>query len=122
MAVFSWVTDVSVRIQNEVLSKLVNNNRAHVMDKQDQPIEYPIDGTLDLHIFAPEETKEAVEEYIRVCLEKNITTIRIVHGKGIGVKREIVHSLLKKHPNVIRYRHEGGSGGGWGATVVDLRP
>jgi DNA-nicking Smr family endonuclease len=116
------VADVSVRIQNEVLSKLVNNSRALVINKQDQPIEYPIDGTLDLHMFAPEDTKEAVEEYIRVCLEKDITTIRIVHGKGIGVKREIVHSLLKNHPNVVAFRHEGGSGGGWGATVVDLKP
>ena len=114
--------DISVRIQNEVLSKLVNNSRSLVINKQDQPNKYPIDGTLDLHMFAPEDTKEAVEEYIRICLEKNITTIRIVHGKGIGVKREIVHSLLKTHPNVVRYRHEGGSGGGWGATVVDLRP
>lgn len=122
MEVLSWVEDVPLSIQNEVLSKLVNNGRALVINKQDQPIEYPIDGTLDLHLFAPEETKEAVEEYIRACLEKNITTIRIVHGKGIGVKREIVHSLLKNHPNVVSFRHEGGSGGGWGATVVDLKP
>lgn len=92
------------------------------MDEQQQPNEYPIDGTLDLHMFAPEDTKEAVEEYIRACLEKDIMTIRIVHGKGIGVKREIVHSLLRKHPSVLSFRHEGGSGGGWGATVVDLRP
>lgn len=92
------------------------------MNRDDKPIDYPIDGTLDLHMFAPEDTKEAVEEYLRVCLEKNILTIRIVHGKGIGVKREIVHSVLKNHPNVARYRHEGGSGGGWGATVVTLKP
>jgi DNA-nicking Smr family endonuclease len=91
------------------------------MDESNEPIEYPINGTLDLHQFAPEETKEAIKEYIRICLEKNILTIRIVHGKGIGVKREIVHSVLEKHPNVIRYRHEGGSGGSWGATVIDLR-
>ena len=85
------------------------------------PIEIPIDGTLDLHEFAPNETREVVEEYIRVCLEKGIHTLRIVHGKGKGVKRRIVHSLLDEHPHVISYRHEGGSGGSWGATVVDLR-
>ncbi len=91
------------------------------MDEEDRPVEYPIDGTLDLHMFAPKDTKEAVLEYIRVCLDKHILTIRIVHGKGIGVKREIVHSALEGHPNVVRYQHEGGSGGGWGATVVDLK-
>ncbi|MFZ5980900.1 MAG: Smr/MutS family protein [Candidatus Zixiibacteriota bacterium] len=85
------------------------------------PVEYPIDGTLDLHLFAPRDTGEAVLEYIRVCLEKKIYQIRIVHGKGIGVKREIVQKLLANHPNVASFRHEGGSGGGWGATVVDLK-
>jgi len=87
----------------------------------DAPVEYPIDGTLDLHQFAPRDTKEVVLEYLRVCLEKNILAVRIVHGKGIGVKREIVHKILREHPNVVSFRHEGGTGGGWGATVVDLR-
>ena len=90
-------------------------------EDNNQPLEYPIDGTLDLHLFAPSETHDAVEEYIRVCLEQNILALRIVHGKGVGVKRRIVQSLLDKHPNVVRYRHEGGSGGSWGATVVDLK-
>ncbi|MBN1212545.1 MAG: Smr/MutS family protein [candidate division Zixibacteria bacterium] len=90
-------------------------------DDEREPVEYPIDGTLDLHLFAPEDTKEAVLEFIRVCLEKKIYHIRIVHGKGIGVKREIVRKILESHPHVAAYRHEGGSGGGWGATVVDLK-
>ena len=90
-------------------------------DSNEDGVEYPIDGTLDLHQFSPRETREAVQEYIRVCLERGILQIRIVHGKGIGVQREIVRSMLKAHPSVISFRHEGGSGGGWGATVVDLR-
>lgn len=88
----------------------------------DQPINYPIDGTLDLHQFAPSETKAVVEEYIAACLERGLLAIRIVHGKGIGVQREIVRLLLEQHPHVISFRHEEGSGGGWGATVVDLKP
>jgi DNA-nicking Smr family endonuclease len=92
-----------------------------MISDDDKSVEYPIDGTLDLHLFAPGDTKEAVLEYIRVCVEKNILAIRIVHGKGIGVKREIVHAILRDHPHVISFRHESGSGGGWGATVVDLR-
>ncbi len=89
-------------------------------EENEKPAEYPIDGTLDLHLFAPEDTKEVVLEYIAACLERGITKLRLVHGKGIGVKREIVHSLLKMHPSVAKYYHEGGSGGSWGATVVDL--
>lgn len=87
----------------------------------DEPASYPIDGTLDLHQFAPDETRAVVEEYIRVCLEKSIYSLRIVHGKGKGVQRRIVQSLLSEHPNVVAFRHEGGSGGSWGATVVDLK-
>ncbi|UCD65130.1 MAG: Smr/MutS family protein [Candidatus Zixiibacteriota bacterium] len=90
-------------------------------DTNDSPSEHPIDGTLDLHLFAPEDTREVVLEYIRTCLDRGITRLRIVHGKGLGVKREIVHSVLAGHPDVTRYYHEGGSGGGWGATVVDLK-
>ena len=86
-----------------------------------EPIEYPIDGTLDLHQFQPKEVKEVVVDYIEACLEKGIYALRIIHGKGIGVQREIVRSILEKHPNVEDYRHEGGSGGSWGATVVNLK-
>lgn len=92
------------------------------MNIEDQePLEYPIDGTLDLHQFQPREVQNVVADYIDACLEKGIYSLRIIHGKGIGVQREIVHSLLRKHPAVICFRHEGGSGGSWGATVVDLR-
>jgi len=92
------------------------------MNSEDQePVEYPIDGTLDLHQFQPKEVKAVVADYLDACLEKGIYAVRIIHGKGIGVQRQIVQSLLKKHPAVIGFRHEGGSGGSWGATVVDLK-
>jgi len=87
-----------------------------------EPHKYPINGTLDLHQFLPQDTKEVVLEFIDACLKKKIYAIRIVHGKGKGVQREIVHSLLKRHSQVSRYKHEGGSGGNWGATVVYLTP
>ncbi|MFQ5452888.1 MAG: Smr/MutS family protein [Candidatus Zixiibacteriota bacterium] len=90
-------------------------------DNNDKPFECPINGTLDLHMFAARDTKEVVLEYIDACIKKNIFKLRIVHGKGIGVKRNIVHSILKNHKNVIDYYSEGGSGGGWGATVVNLK-
>lgn len=86
-----------------------------------KPADYPIDGTLDLHLFAPADVKEVVLEYIEACQKKKIRQIRIIHGKGIGTLRTIVQKLLENHPAVANFRHEGGSGGGWGATVVDLK-
>ena len=88
----------------------------------DEPKEYPINGTLDLHTFSPRDIKDLVPDYIDECLKRDITQIRIVHGKGTGTLRRIVHSILDKHPRVASYRHEGGSGGSWVATVVDLSP
>ena len=89
-------------------------------DHDDKPIEYPIDGILDLHQFSPKETRDVVESYSEACLERGIFQLRIVHGKGIGVQREIVHSLLKKHPQVASFRLDPGSSS-WGATLVELR-
>lgn len=86
----------------------------------DEAIEYPIDGTLDLHTFAPRDVKDLVPDYIDECIRRGILQIRIVHGKGTGTLRQIVHSILDQHPGVRSYRHEEGSGGSWGATVVDL--
>lgn len=90
-------------------------------ENNNTPTEYPIDGTLDLHTFQPKDVKQLVPDYIDACLEKGIYQIRIIHGKGTGTLRRVVHSILEKHPAVLRFRYEGGSGGSWGATVVDLK-
>jgi len=83
--------------------------------------EIPFDGTLDLHTFSPKDVKSLIPAYIDECVQRRIAQIRIVHGKGTGTLRRIVHAALDHHPAVIAYRHEGGSGGSWGATVVDLK-
>lgn len=93
------------------------------MNSIDEEIwEMPIDGTLDLHTFSPREVKNLIPEFIEVCRERHIVQLRIIHGKGTGTLRRIVHSILATHPAVASYRHEEGSGGSWGATVVDLTP
>lgn len=90
------------------------------MELKDSAHELPIDGTLDLHTFRPDEIKELVPDYIEECLRRKIYHIRIIHGKGTGTLRSIVQAILARHPAVVRFRHEEGSGGGWGATIVDL--
>lgn len=88
-------------------------------ENEREPLEYPVDGTLDLHQFLPSQTRDVLLEYIAACRERKIFAVRVVHGKGIGVQREIVRSVLENHPHVIAFRHESGAGG-WGATIVDL--
>jgi DNA-nicking Smr family endonuclease len=89
-------------------------------EKDTGPIQIPINGILDLHMFSPKDAASVVKEYIRSCLEKKIYEIRIIHGKGKGVLRETVHALLKKHPDVIEYKLDSGPSS-WGATLVFLR-
>jgi len=85
-------------------------------------MDLPIDGTLDLHAFVPREVERVVEAYIEACRERGILELRLVHGKGKGVQRRAVQRLLSRHPAVRSFRTADESGGGWGATVVDLLP
>ena len=84
-------------------------------------IRLPVDGTLDLHTFRPEDVASVVDEYIRECLEKGIYEIRIIHGKGKGVLRRTVHARLEKNPLVLDFALDTGPSG-WGATLVRLNP
>jgi len=92
-----------------------------MIDDDDVPVEFPIDGILDLHTFRPEDVKGLVPEYINACKKRGILHLRIIHGKGHGVLRTIVHSILAKHPLVKSYRLDPEPGGSWGATLVDLK-
>jgi len=84
-------------------------------------IAVPINGVLDLHTFAPEDLKGLMQDYIDACLEKGIYDLRIIHGKGSGVLRARVRSLLKANPHTQSISDAPADAGGWGATLVRLK-
>ncbi len=86
-----------------------------------RPVIVPIDGTLDLHTFNPKELPSLLTEYLLACQQEGIRHVRIIHGKGKGIQRARVHSLLKKNPQVKQFRTAPEEAGGWGATLVDLK-
>lgn len=88
----------------------------------DDHVELPVDGTLDLHTFHPRDVKSLVPEYIAECRRRGILQVRIIHGKGTGALRRTVHGTLDTLPEVIDYRLGGAGGGEWGATIVRLEP
>jgi len=86
-----------------------------------EPIVVPIEDSIDLHAFSPEEIPSVVEEYLEQCIHAGIFEVRIIHGRGKGVQRRIVQSILAKHPLVASFKDAPMEAGGWGATVVALR-
>jgi DNA-nicking Smr family endonuclease len=86
------------------------------------PVQAPLTAELDLHTFLPRECADVVAEYVRAAQEAGMTTVRIVHGKGTGTLRRIVHGVLDRHPAVRAYHLAGERTGSWGATLVELHP
>ncbi len=69
-----------------------------------EPVELPIEDTIDLHTFLPQEIAGLVEEYLYQVLQKGYREVRIIHGRGTGIQRSIVHSILRKHEKVVSFR------------------
>ena len=82
-----------------------------------EPVELPIEDSIDLHTFQPREIADLVKEYLYQALSKGYREVRIIHGRGIGVQRRIVHSILEKHGQVLTFYDEADHG----STRVVLR-
>jgi len=96
-----------------------------VSDDNDQEfpeeVHVPIEDALDLHPFRPRDVSSVVESYLEEAVAAGFREVRLIHGRGIGVQREIVRSLLSKHPEVESFADAPPGRGGWGATLVRLR-
>ena len=88
----------------------------------DAPFPIPLTGDLDLHPFLPREIPSVVEEYVRACRERGVLRLRLAHGRGRGVQRAAVRRVLCRLPEVVSFSDAPPLAGGWGATVVELRP
>ncbi len=87
-----------------------------------EPVEIEISDTLDLHSFQPSEVKLVTQTYLSEARNKGFETVRIIHGKGIGVQREIVRKVLSESEFVLSFKSgDELSGGGIGATVVKFK-
>ena len=90
-------------------------------DHQEQDSDWQITDELDLHTFRPRDVAGLVPDYIDECVSRGFEQVRIIHGKGKGTLRRIVHSALEKHAAVVDYKLGDLGSGAWGATVVTLR-
>lgn len=89
---------------------------------EDDPVVLPIEDHLDLHAFSPRDVREVVLSYLEAARDRGLLEVRLIHGRGIGVQRENVRALLARHPDVLAFSDAPPERGGWGATLVRLRP
>ncbi|GAK55646.1 Smr protein/MutS2 [Candidatus Vecturithrix granuli] len=98
----------------------------HVPDDQEaedfpELVELPLEDVLDLHSFAPEEIKALVTDYLEEAYGAGFPEVRIIHGKGIGVQREMVRAIALRNPHVASVRQASEDAGSWGATLITFQ-
>ena len=84
-------------------------------------VRIPIDDWIDLHTFSPKEITSLLEEYLLECQKKGFKEVRILHVKGKGIQRSIVHSFLKKSPLIESFKQAPTEAGSWGGTIAVLK-
>jgi dsDNA-specific endonuclease/ATPase MutS2 len=85
-----------------------------------EPVRIPITDVFDLHTVPPRDVEAVVEAYLEEAHRLGFRAVRVIHGKGIGVQREIVRAVLRRTPFVERFTDAPAEAGGWGATIVNL--
>lgn len=91
------------------------------MNDDPDPIELPIEDSLDLHPFAPRDIPDVVASYLEAAHEKGLAEVRIIHGRGKGVQKERVRQVLARSQLVAHFEEATPERGGWGATIVQLK-
>jgi dsDNA-specific endonuclease/ATPase MutS2 len=86
-----------------------------------EPVEIEITDVFDLHTIPPRDVKRVVEEYLELAREKGFPVVRIIHGKGIGVQRELVRTILARTDFVLDWSDAPPDAGGLGATIVRMK-
>ncbi len=88
---------------------------------EEEPVRIPITDVFDLHSIPPRDVRPIVEEYLEEARRLGFKALRIIHGRGIGVQREMVRAVLARTSFVESFSDAPAEAGGWGATIVTLR-
>lgn len=80
-----------------------------------------IDAVIDLHGMYAEDAVSALLHFIDRELNRGSKTILVIHGKGMGILKNAVTSIIDTHPNVSDYQIPAPKHGGRGALLVRLR-
>jgi len=125
MRFLDWLLSTNTRVNSSAGSSPAESNSSDVVDPFTpftEPVEIEITDVIDLHTIQPRDVKAVVIEYLHQAHQAGFSSVRIIHGKGIGVQREIVRTVLAKSPFVAGWTDAPPHAGGLGATIVRLVP
>jgi dsDNA-specific endonuclease/ATPase MutS2 len=108
-------------MENRLDSHAARRLRFEEAMEDSAPVRIPVTDVFDLHTIRPEEVSSVVEAYIEEAGRLGLKTLRIIHGRGKGVQRQIVRSVLARTSSVLSFGDAPPELGGWGATMVRLR-
>ena len=97
-------------------------HRSVPAEEPNDPVAIPITGELDLHTFRPAEIASLLEDYFAECRQRGLRRVRVIHGKGTGTLRATVEVQLRRSRAVVSFGPGDEATGGWGATIVTLKP
>jgi len=111
--------------ETRLYCRTTNHEPRIIIDEPDnnpfpEPVEIEITDSLDLHAFSPKDVKAVTIAYLAEARAKGFAIVRIIHGKGLGVQREIVRSVLRE-TDFVKGFTSGEGLGGEGATVVNFK-
>ena len=87
---------------------------------EEEAVRIPITDVFDLHSVPPRDVEAVVEEYLSEANRLGLKVLRIIHGRGIGVQREMVRRICERSPGVVEFGDAPAEAGGWGATIIRL--
>ena len=103
------------------MSTFSHESENHVLEDFPEIVELPFEDVLDLHSFPPQEIKGLVTNYLEDAYQAGFSEVRIIHGKGIGVQREMVRAIALRNSHVASVRQAPEEAGSWGATLVTFK-
>lgn len=128
--IIQTVNRIAMGILSWFFSKFHSNAEATPDDPEElvdpydpfpEPVALPLTDVIDLHTIPPRDVQRVVEEYLNQARAAGFPVARIIHGKGIGVQREIVRTILSRTEFVERWTDAPPEAGGLGATIVVFR-
>ena len=123
MKLVDWLKRISGRESVQRSTELVDLDADTEIDPYNpfpEPVTLEITDVIDLHTIHPKDVKRVVEEYLDQVHQAGFASVRIIHGKGIGVQREIVSTVLARTSFVKSWTDAPPDAGGLGATIVKL--